>query len=284
MGGKSTYLRQVALNLVLAQVGCYVCAEAAALPVFTGMVARIGAGDIQSRGVSTWMAELLEVSCMLQFTSENTFLLIDELGRGTSTAEGVGMTWALAEHILQKMKCFCLFATHFFEMTKLSDRFPDAKNYHVDFKLVDKNAAPNHSTMKLEGAQPADIDLQSMLYNIKLNYKVLPGATDSAFGVQILNMMKFPEGIIRFADKLSNLQKGGMSSKMDLEPVADVGSISLDDKVEVIRLARKLAKKQNPTEVGDRIFQQLKDAVQKLTNHTADGQTSKSNKMKLEES
>lgn len=190
MGGKSTYLRQTAINLILAQTGSFVCAEAASLPLFDSIVSRVGAGDIQSRGVSTWMAELLEVSCMLSVSSPKAFLLIDELGRGTSTSEGIGMTWAIAEHIIQKLDCYCLFATHFFELTKLADQFPSVQNMHVDGEIKDG---------KLE-----------------LNYRILTGPADKSYGIHILELLKFPQPVIMKAAEIQQTTKlSDLKSKLE---------------------------------------------------------------------
>ncbi|EGR30181.1 hypothetical protein IMG5_138850, partial [Ichthyophthirius multifiliis] len=136
MGGKSTYIRQVALCVLLAHVGCYIPAEKAEMPVIDAIITRVGASDMQIRGISTFMSEMLEASCMLKTASEKSLIIIDELGRGTATNEGFGLAWAISEYIVEKIQGFCLFATHFHEMTKMGKEMKGVVNYYVDCVAV----------------------------------------------------------------------------------------------------------------------------------------------------
>jgi DNA mismatch repair protein MSH2 len=178
MGGKSTFIRQVAVNIILAQIGCFCCAEYADLPVFDSVVTRVGASDMQAKGLSTWMSELLEVSSMLESSTKHSFLVIDELGRGTSTSEGIGMTRAIAEDIIDRLDAYCLFATHFFELVRLEQDRPQAKNFHAVAEVRENG--------------------------ISMSYKIKPNFTDKSLGLYVLSMMHFPSSILDFARKVAD--------------------------------------------------------------------------------
>ena len=181
MGGKSTYLRQVALISILAQMGSFVPADEAALPIVDRVFTRIGASDNLARGRSTFMVEMTETAVILNTATKNSLIILDEIGRGTSTYDGLALAWAVVEFIHERIGARTLFATHYHELTELADRLKGVRNLHV--------------AVKESGDQ------------IIFLRKVLAGAADRSYGIEVARLAALPMSVIERAREILALHE-----------------------------------------------------------------------------
>ena len=191
ISGKSTYMRQVALIIIMAQIGCYVPATSAILPVFDAIYTRIGASDDIVSGQSTFMVEMNEVNNALQFATCDSLVLFDEIGRGTATYDGMALAQSIIEYIHENIKCKTLFSTHYHKLTVLQEDLKGLVNVHV-------------TAEESEG-------------NIVFMHKVLKGSVDKSYGINVAKLANLPlEVIIRATDILNKLQKMQPNGTTDL--------------------------------------------------------------------
>jgi DNA mismatch repair protein MutS len=188
MGGKSTYLRQCALLCLLAQSGSFVPARTAKLPIVDRLYARVGASDNIARGQSTFMVEMQETANILHTATSRSLVILDEIGRGTATFDGLSLAWAVAEHLASNPRARpkTIFATHYHELTDLADALPNVANYHVV--------------------------VREWKDDLVLLRKVVPGRADRSYGIQVARLAGLPSTVVaRAREILSGLERDELS-------------------------------------------------------------------------
>ena len=181
MGGKSTYMRQTVLLVIMAQIGCFVPAKKAEMPIFDQIFTRIGASDDIMSGQSTFMVEMIEANNALQNATANSLILFDEIGRGTSTYDGMALAQAMIEYIMRNIKAKTLFSTHYHELTEMAEKNAGIRNVHVDVHEEDDK--------------------------VTFLYRVLDGKADKSYGINVARLAHLPSSVLERAKQiLDNLQ------------------------------------------------------------------------------
>ncbi|MBA7561839.1 DNA mismatch repair protein MutS [subsurface metagenome] len=170
MSGKSTYIRQTALLVLLAQTGSFIPAKDARIGLVDRIFTRVGASDELTRGQSTFMVEMTETANIINNATEKSLVILDEVGRGTSTYDGLSLAWAITEHIANKIKCRTLFATHYHELTELAELFTNVKNCNVA--------------------------VREWMDEVVFLHKILPGGTDKSYGIHVAKLAGIPKPIL----------------------------------------------------------------------------------------
>ncbi len=216
MGGKSVYLKQTALIVIMAQMGSFVPAQEAIVGVVDKIMTRIGAHDALQRGNSTFMVEMNETAHILASQTPRSLILLDEVGRGTSTFDGISIAWAIVEYLYKpKGGAKVLFATHYFELVDLENKYPSVKNFHVEAK------------------EYKDSFGQSKLAFL---YRILPGAADQSYGIHVAEIAGLPAAVtVRARKVLKDLEakKGTKISAREKDPVKDLFSAPIVQEIKL---------------------------------------------------
>lgn len=188
MAGKSTYMRQNALIVILAQIGAFVPADYAKIGIADKIFTRVGASDDLTLGKSTFMVEMSETAYILNRATKKSLILIDEIGRGTSTYDGVAIAWAVAEYIASKIQARCIFATHYHELNVMANTYPQIKNYRITVAEQDGE--------------------------IEFLRKIVPGGASKSYGIQVAKMAGIPASVIERSKELMNRMQRDSSKNL----------------------------------------------------------------------
>jgi len=201
MSGKSALLRQTALIVIMAQIGCFVSADAANIGVIDKIFTRVGASDNISAGESTFMVEMTEAASILNNLSNRSLVLLDEIGRGTSTYDGISIAWAMAEYIHEHphAKAKTLFATHYHEINEMEKAFVRIKNYNISIK-----------------------ELNNKIIFIR---KLVKGGSEHSFGIHVARMAGMPKSVVHRAEEiLKQLESGRNQQAVPQKPVGEIAT------------------------------------------------------------
>ena len=195
MSGKSTYIRQTALLVLLAQTGCFIPAERATVGIADRIFTRVGAADELTAGLSTFMVEMIETANILNNATARSLVILDEVGRGTSTYDGLALAWAVSEHLALRLKCRTLFATHYHELTELEDL--------------------------LDGVTNLNVAVREWAEEVVFLHKIVPGGTDRSYGVHVARLAGIPRDVIDRAKQLLPRLQAHLAEGLDMPELAD---------------------------------------------------------------
>lgn len=215
MAGKSTYMRQLAITIIMAQIGCFVPASSAKMPIFDAIFTRIGASDDLVSGESTFMVEMTEANNALSNATANSLILFDELGRGTATFDGMALAQAIIEYIHNKIKAKTLFSTHYHELTDLENTLECLKNVHV-------------SAIEERGS-------------ITFLHKIQDGSIDKSYGIHVAKLAKLPNDLIKRADAILHVYENNekqrdqkVQESLPIDELIDSKPSVIEEKIKAI--------------------------------------------------
>jgi DNA mismatch repair protein MutS len=219
MAGKSTYIRQVALLVLLAQAGSFVPAKSATIGIVDRIFTRVGAADDLAGGQSTFMVEMIEAANILHHATEQSLVILDEIGRGTSTLDGLALAWAIAEHLAFTSKARTLFATHYHELTELGEVASTPAS-------AGGGAVANYNVLVREWED-----------QIIFMHRIAPGATDKSYGVHVARLAGVPRSVVTRARQLMSqlvvhVGKGGAGGKAKAAATAVTPQVGMFDGVD----------------------------------------------------
>lgn len=236
MAGKSTYMRQLAISVIMTQIGCFVPASKAKLPIFDAIYTRIGASDDLVSGESTFMVEMNEANYAISSATENSLVLFDELGRGTATFDGMALAQAIIEHIHDKIKCKTLFSTHYHELTDLENNLDNLKNIHVS--AIEENG------------------------NLTFLHKIEKGSVDKSYGIHVAKLAALPDSLIKRADQILKVYENKERKRdIKIQEELPIDDLINEQKSEIEEEIKKI----NPLEITPieamNVLYQLKEKV-----------------------
>ena len=201
MAGKSTYMRQNALIVILAQIGSWVPADYAKIGIVDKIFTRVGASDDLTLGQSTFMVEMIETACILNSATEKSLILLDEIGRGTSTYDGVAIAWSVAEYIATKIKARCIFATHYHELNVMTQSYPQIKNFRIT--ITEENG------------------------EIEFLRKIVQGGASKSYGIQVAKMAGLPNSVIKRSQDLMIKMQKDFSNNLSVRKKTDAPNVNI---------------------------------------------------------
>ena len=231
MSGKSTYMRQLALCVILSQIGCFVPATSAKIPIFTKIFTRIGAADDLISGQSTFMVEMMETNTALRQADPTSLLLFDEIGRGTATYDGMALAHAIIGYIHEHLTAKVLFSTHYHELTALSDTYEDLKNVHV-------------------GAIEKDGEVVFL-------HKIMEGPADKSYGIHVAKLAGLPLSLLSHAENILTILETNSQANVSLQEDAPVEKA----KVEIVESSANVEVSRVETEQLDLFTSNLDQEV-----------------------